>query len=159
VAVDHVAIGDLKAPAIAGYLARIMGLIFLGYLSSFVLHRDENNPLKLFQLGLATPAMLTGLINAGNVSRQTSMNIISQPAAVGFVLPVYAGSGPEPKLRTFSLPKENSADQFFRGLTGAKFDKVWFVITSKRDTLAEAEKEVQRINRSGRALHAEVYAP
>ena len=33
-------------------------------------HRSEVEPLKLFQLGIVAPAMITGMINASNVSNQ-----------------------------------------------------------------------------------------
>jgi hypothetical protein len=58
---------DEKTFEIGGYAFRVLALFAIGGLWAFF-HRTEVEPLKLFQLGIVAPAMITGMINASNVS-------------------------------------------------------------------------------------------
>lgn len=58
---------QITVPYLIGYIVRILILILYGSLIAFF-HRDENNPVKLFQLGVAFPAIVTILLSGVNSS-------------------------------------------------------------------------------------------
>lgn len=147
----------LTTIALVGYLIRVVILFYLGGLVAF-LHKDENSPLKLFELGIVAPALITGLINAANIDiPKTRAAPAAQPVgSINLVRPAYAQRPQEERVKTFSLPKENLAQQFLRGLTGSKSERTWFVIAGSHLKLKDAERQVQR-TRPG--FKAEVYAP
>jgi hypothetical protein len=64
---NYIADLDAKAFELAGYGFRVVALFALGGLWAYF-HRTEADPLKLFQLGIVAPAMITGMINASNLS-------------------------------------------------------------------------------------------
>ena len=142
--------------AVASYLIRVFALFAVGGLVGW-LHRKEIDPVKLFQLGIAAPALITAAINGGNVTlpnapidqnKQASWNVISQ---------AYAQTTPEQGLKHFSLPEETSTQMIYRGFFGALQKNVWFVIAGSHLTREAAEKQVGQISKSG--FSADVYAP
>ena len=143
-----------------GYVIRVVILFYLGGLVAF-LHKDETSPLKLFELGIVAPTLITGLINAGNIDiPKTGQAPGGQPvSSIHFVLPAYAQRPQEERVKTFSLPQGNLAQQFLRGLTGSKFERTWFVIVGSHLKLEDAERQVQQIQRTRPDFKAEVYAP
>ena len=81
VVLDHVVIGQwleqIRSDGsgfseVIGYSVRVGGLFLIGGLWAS-LHKSEFEPMKLFQLGIVAPAMITGLINAGNVDNARSL--------------------------------------------------------------------------------------
>ena len=44
--------------AFIGYVIRVIILFYLGGLVAF-LHKDENSPIKIFELGIIAPALIT----------------------------------------------------------------------------------------------------
>ena len=56
---------EITVPYLIGYVVRILILILYGSLIAFF-HRDEHNPVKLFQLGIAFPAIVTILLSGAN---------------------------------------------------------------------------------------------
>lgn len=66
---DYIFAIDERVFELFGYGFRVVALFVIGGLWAFF-HRTEVEPLKLFQLGVVAPAMITGMINASNVSRQ-----------------------------------------------------------------------------------------
>ena len=58
---------QITVPYLIGYIVRILILILYGSLIAFF-HRDENSPVKLFQLGVAFPAIVTILLSGVNSS-------------------------------------------------------------------------------------------
>lgn len=60
--------GDAQSYRLIGYGIRVVGLFILGGLwASF--HRSECEPLKLVQLGIVAPAIISGMISADNLDR------------------------------------------------------------------------------------------
>lgn len=145
--------------ALVGYLIRVVVLFYLGGLVAF-LHKDEHSPIKLFELGIAAPALITALLNAAHVDiPKATAQTTGLPAVSGILIaPAYAQtSGSEKK--TFSVPEESQTQQFFRGLTGSTPQNVWFVIVGSHPKLEDAKAEAEQITQSGKELKAEVYAP
>src|SRR5437763_9651002 len=56
-------LANIDLPGMLGYALRVFALLFCACVVIF-LNSDENKPAKIFQLGLAAPALLSGMINA-----------------------------------------------------------------------------------------------
>jgi hypothetical protein len=70
--------------AVVSYLIRVLALFSLGGLVGW-LHKTEHEPTKLFQLGIAAPALLTVAINGSNVSLPDKSVSLQSSASVGFI--------------------------------------------------------------------------
>ena len=146
---------DLTLLAVLSYLIRVLALFALGGIVGW-LHKTECDPVKLFQLGIAAPALITAAINGGQVT------IPEKPAdshrqSTGIVSVAYAQTAAEERVKTFSLPRETPAQQIYRGLFGATPKNVWFVIAGSHLTLQAAENQVAALHKRG--FPADVYAP
>lgn len=65
-----------------GYVLRVAGLFALGGVWAYA-HRSVAEPAKLLQLGVVAPAMITAMINAGNLREATADGAgAARPAAV-----------------------------------------------------------------------------
>jgi hypothetical protein len=109
---------DEETFKLVGYGFRVLALFAIGGLWAYF-HRSEVEPLKLFQLGIVAPAMITGMINASNVSSQATPGdsawldfpialISSAHAADGNTLPP---PPPPPN-------QQSPVDQFINGVFG-----------------------------------------
>jgi len=146
--------------ALIGYILRGLVLFFLGGVMAY-LHKDENNRLKIFELGIVAPALITALINAGNV-QVPKATVQKYGTATGSIISIpsaYAQPTEKEEIKTFSLPEETRAQQFWRGLTGSTPERVWFVIVGSHLKMEDAEEQAQQINQKNLGFTAEVYAP
>ncbi|MFX0135600.1 MAG: hypothetical protein ACFFDN_18285, partial [Candidatus Hodarchaeota archaeon] len=146
--------------AILGYSVRVIVLFFIGGLWAY-LHKEENNLLKIFQLGIVAPALITASINAGNVE---TPKVIAQNneifnAPYVFIPSAYAQPAEKEELKRFSPSKETLIQQFWRGLIGASSERVWFVVAGTHLKLEDAKKQAQEINQKEKDFKAEVYEP
>ena len=146
--------------AFLGYFMRVVILFYLGGLVAF-LHKDENSPMKIFELGIVAPALITAMLNAGHVSiiKAPPQTAETSAASFSFIPSVYALPPQEEEIKTFSLPKESSMQQIWRGLTSSSYKKVWFVIVGSHPELEDARNQAQQIDQRGEDFEAEVYAP
>ncbi|MBI5287187.1 MAG: SPOR domain-containing protein [Deltaproteobacteria bacterium] len=142
---------NLTFLAFLGYIIRVVILFYLGGLVAY-LHRDENSPVKLFELGIAAPALITALLNAGHVE------VSSKPIASILIPSVYAQTE---DVKRFSLPEETRTQQLWRGLTGSIStpQKAWSVIVGSHLKLEDAKRQAHLINQEDKGFKAEVYAP
>lgn len=144
-----------------GYIVRVVVLFYLGGLVTF-LHKDENSPIKLFELGIVAPALITGFLNASNIPDVPKTGGVTDgkpPSASLFVHPAYAQTTAKEKVRVFSPPQDTKLGEFWRGLTGAREERLWYVIAGSHRKLADAEKQAKQIREKGQGLEADVYAP
>ncbi len=128
------------------------------------LYKDETNQFKIFQLGLAAPALITALINAGNVPKtpvpypqqQSGISLMAEGIACAQA-PVRAAGG----TKTFSTGPSSAVEQFLQGLTGARPQNLWFVIAGSHLKLEDAEKQVQEIakDKNLKEFRPVIYAP
>jgi len=146
--------------AFIGYVIRVIILFYLGGLVAF-LHKDENSPIKIFELGIIAPALITAMLNAGHVPiiKPPTQTTETSVASVFFIPAVYAQPPQEEEIKEFSLPKENSIQQIWRGLTSSGYKKIWFVIIGSHPELEDARNQAQQINQIGEDFRADVYAP
>ncbi len=100
-----------------GYFIRVVILFYLGGIMAF-LHKNENNAVKLFELGIVAPALITAAMNAGNLPASTPR--ITSIASVY----VYAQTTAREDIKKPSIQKETEQEesaimQLLRGLTGS----------------------------------------
>lgn len=125
---------QITVPYLIGYIVRILILILYGSLIAFF-HRDENNPVKLFQLGVAFPAIVTILLSGVNSStglpQQINANKSVQTPTVSannvvttaykVVLAQYKPNVRviEPMVNEFDTGSDSPFIQFLQGFLGA----------------------------------------
>ena len=110
---DYISHIDQKTIELGGYGFRVLALFAIGGLWAFF-HRSEVEPLKLFQLGIVAPAMITGMINASNVSGQARPG---DSAWLGF--PALIASAHAQEVTPPPPPDQPSpVDQFIQGFLG-----------------------------------------
>lgn len=85
---------NLTTPNIIGIAIRYVILFIVGGVVAY-LHEDENKPFKLFELGIAAPALITSLITAQGVVANTSNSSSDQASSVNISLigSAHASSG------------------------------------------------------------------
>ncbi len=158
------------------YFLRVLTLFYLGGIVAF-LHRDEQDRLKLFELGIVAPALITALLNASYATQANKAQVSPAPEgkqshysapAVSFdiIATAYAGENPgqiaatpSNPLPTFSAPAETTSEQILRGFLGTTSGRVWFVVVGSYSSLDNARQYAAHINKSQKGLNAETYAP
>ena len=121
---------------VIGYLVRILILILYGSLIAFF-NRDEKNPVKLFQLGAAFPAIITIMLSVGKVP-PPSTTAAPKPTgrtAMGWlewVVPA-AQAQPGPTLalivpKEFCLAKDRPIEQFWKGFMGYRVEEQSYAV-------------------------------
>ncbi len=154
--------------AVLGYAIRVIILFYLGGITAF-LHKDETNPVKIFELGIVAPALVTALINAGQIdvpkAKPTNfMNPIGIPA---FGALVYAQPQDTTKsqdttrvaVKSFALPQETRIQQFWRGLLGINPRRTFYVIVGSHDKFSDAVNEVKKLESKTKAFRFDIYEP
>src|SRR5262245_53573172 len=65
--------------AALGYFIRVVTLFYLGGMFAW-LHKREDNPVKLFELGIVAPALVTGVLNgAAAKPARTALGLFGSP--------------------------------------------------------------------------------
>ena len=128
------------------------------------LNAEENNRTRVFQLGLAAPALITGLINGQNLRtlEESQQFVLPPQAAVLSIEAVYAAELElelEPQAKKFVIPEETKGEQILRGMTGARSDRVWFVVASREPDQRAATVAAARIRERFKGFSPEVYEP
>lgn len=147
---------NVTALAVASYVIRVLALFAVGGLVGW-LNRNEVDPVKLFQLGIAAPALITAGINGGRITLPDTPTQPASHTSWSVVSEAYAQNPPAGDVKQFSLPNETATQQIYRGLFGRVARNVWFVIAGSHVTKQAAERQAQEIRRRG--FSADVYAP
>ena len=144
---------------LAGYAVRALVLCYMGGMIAY-LYKDEKSPLKIFQLGLAAPALITAFINAHNVTQPVNAHESTERASIVVSLAYAQESRNDKAFKEFSV-EETKVEQFWRGLTGSAPINVWFVIAGSHLKLRDAETQVKKISgqRKMEGFKPEVYKP
>lgn len=148
---------SVTALSILSYLIRVLALFAIGGVVGW-LNRGERDPIKLFQLGIAAPALITAAMNGGRVSLPEAPAAPSQQVSWHILSEAYAQTNTA-TLKHFTMPEETSVQQIYRGFFGALPKNVWFVVAGSHTTQEAAEKQVRQIRDNYRNFTAEVYAP
>jgi hypothetical protein len=141
--------------AIISYAIRVLALFALGGLVGW-LHRKEIDAVKLFQLGIAAPALITAAINGGRITLPQTPAIHTSHSSWSIISEAVAQPASE-NIKQFSLPKETPSQQVVRGLFGTLPKNVWYVIAGSTTTKEEAERKAEEARKKG--FPADVYAP
>lgn len=158
-----------------GYAVRVVLLFCIGGMFAY-LHKTEHNALKLFELGIVAPALLTTMVNGFNAARTEAATPPPQQKAefpipnLDLVPSAYAEPNPTPtsvpstpqegneSIKIFLPPEETTTEQFLRGLFGSTSPRVWYVVVGPNSTLENARLQTAIINqRYSKGLSAEVY--
>jgi hypothetical protein len=159
IVVDRFALSSPTSLALIGYAVRVIVLVALGVLV-VARNLDEQSPSRLFLLGLAGPALITALLNGFNQRTLLRREPVAPVATAAFLaLPVLYASTPQQRARQFEIPKETGVEQIWRGLTGGRTDRAWFVIALREPTREAAEAASDLINRTVYGFRAEVFEP
>ncbi len=114
---DYAANIDEETFKLVGYGFRVLALFAIGGLWAYF-HRSEVEPLKLFQLGIVAPAMITGMINASNVSDQVRPE---DSAWLNFPISLISSAHAEETTQPPPAPQpdqQSPVDQFINGVLG-----------------------------------------
>jgi hypothetical protein len=144
---------NITVIVITGYLVRAIVLFFVG---GFIvsLYGDEQQRMKIFQLGLGAPAMIAGFLASSGPPNAPPV----QHAALITIVHAQTAANTD-ELKRFTLPAPTALDQFLQGLVGAAPKNVWFVIAGSFMSPDNAKAYAKKINDSFPGYHAEVYAP
>lgn len=156
-----------------GLLVKIFVFMFAGALIAYF-NSDETSPLKIFQLGLAAPALLTAYVNANNVQPHSSAPAplkasIGAPVAPGVPDSPQSPDKPSTSFLDSIFPVAYAAsnapiaekpsgflNQFWEGLTGIK-NRKYYVVVATEHSLESAKQRADEINRTKQGFHADAY--
>jgi len=165
-------INDLQTMDAIGLAVRCAVLIFIGALVGY-LHQDESEPFKVFQLGIAAPALLTTAINGYGVvgpnaalkemkaenthqHNNWSLQLISSAHATETRKNKYNYINSN----SFQEPKVSNFERFLRGLIGKRITTKgddWFVIVGSHTNAEKAKRQAAKLD--NKKFLAKVFQP
>lgn len=139
-----------------GYAVKVIILFYLGGLVAY-LHKNENSPVKIFELGIVAPALVTTLLNSANI--RVNQPVPKEHTRLLQVPPVMAQTNIQKSINTFQKPQESVIQQFWRGLTGIKAEPkyIWHVITEKEKNKNKAVLKAEKITKKDNGFKAVVF--
>lgn len=166
-------LSDMATMDAIGLGVRVLVLIFIGSMVGY-LHNSEQEPFKVFQLGIAAPALLTTAINgysvvgpAATLKEMKTTAYQSEPDRRFSLSLISTAHAEEPKLRgkfinrnAFKEPKISNMERFMRGLIGKRVNSKgddWFVITGSHRNYDKAREQILDINK--KKFAGKVYRP
>ncbi|WDE13768.1 hypothetical protein [Thalassomonas haliotis] len=151
-----------------GLVVRCIVLIFLGALVAY-LHKTENEPFKVFQLGLAAPALLATFIN-GSVANSENLPVsaLANQYSISLFPRAVAGNLPNPPPRVqyqnegmLKDAKVSGWSRFLRGFVGKKLQtsqqNSYFVIVGSHNTFKQAKAQAKSLAKKN--YQGKVYNP
>jgi hypothetical protein len=142
------------------YAVRLFALCAAACVVVF-LNSDEQRPVKLFQLGIMAPALLTSIINGAAISIKASgqgpqssavQTTVPQKSSLFFLVgSAFAQASPVPQPSAAAptdclLPAElSTTQQIFKGLIGLVPDNKWYVVVGSYGTLPAAVDDAAQI--------------
>jgi hypothetical protein len=152
---------------VLGYSLRVLTLFAIGGFITW-LHESEDQPFKLFEIGLGAPALLAGLITTKSIIPEQQKVSMAQPISISLAftplhsayahkvsIPVRDSAGVE----SFAVPKAEGADAFWQGFLGTPPKNIYYVIVGSHLKYEDAKKQAEQINAKFKQFNAEVYAP
>lgn len=128
---------SLNALNIFGIFIRYLVLFVIGGVVAY-LHEEEASTFKLFELGIAAPALLTSLISAqGIITDPNQDQSISFFDNISIISSAYAGT--EPKIAKKSYLKD-----VFQGITGQAYGNKNKSSQPKTKTIQKSKKPAEK---------------
>ncbi|SHI19640.1 SPOR domain-containing protein [Ferrimonas marina] len=162
----HSVFGGYKALDWVGLAVRCIILIFLGALVTFM-HKNETENFKLFQLGLAAPALLATYINGSPGNSQMLPSSADNGTTVSISLLPQAHADASERRQQYlnegmiREPQVSAYSRFLRGAFGKKIetsgDDKFFVIAGSHQARQSAENQVAALKEKG--FEATVFKP
>lgn len=156
------AFADFKLIKFAGYCFRVILLCALGAIVA-MLHKSEKSPVKMFELGMAAPALLTALLNASNVNanKDHSQAVSTALGNISWISSAYADEPIPVEVKPLAAPQSSATQQFFQGFLGSSPKNIWFVIAGTYTNEDNAKRAAQKINTEQgiKSIKAAVYTP
>jgi hypothetical protein len=129
------------------------------------LHKKETDRVKLFQFGIAAPALIIAFMNGNQIAVPRVGTSAPSKVAATFLLDVVASANAQSAslgvqnagIKQFSYPKESPTQQVLRGAFGVISKRLWFVICGSYPDAAQAQQSAQTVR--ARGFNADVYAP
>ncbi len=151
---------------IIGYSIRVFALFILGGFIAY-LHTDESKPFKLFEVGLAGPALLAGYITSSSLQNRVDATPNTDPSqrseisVLGFFLASATAQEPTQtnQLKTFKKSETSRYGDFWEGLTGRTQNKYWYVIIGSHLNYEKAKNQAYLMQRNYPDFNVSVYAP
>jgi len=139
---------------------RFFVLIFIGGMVGY-LHNQEEEPFKLFQLGIAAPALLTTAINGNSIANQTFMKEHAAESQYSFFIKsAHAAETDYRNISAFKKAKVSNTQLFLRGLIGTKLfsnDDDWHVVIGSYKTIKTAKTQVSIAK--NKKFKAKIFSP
>jgi hypothetical protein len=146
-----------------GYLIRVGVLFAIGGGMAYF-HKDERNALKLFEIGIVAPALITALMNGTTNIKNANARASNGPTVVtagltDFFIPTAYAQNDKQEIKRYTPPKEGLSTQLWRGISGSQDERVWFVVagTYHVSELQKARELVGSIAHSNSGYKAEIY--
>jgi hypothetical protein len=146
---------------VLGYLIRVGVLFAIGGGMAYF-HKDERNALKLFEIGIVAPALITALMNGTTNTKNTNARASNETTVVtasmtDFFIPTAYAQSDDPEVKKYTPPKEGLSTQLWRGISGSQDERVWFVVagTYRQGELQKARELRRNIGNSG--YKADIY--
>ena len=154
---------SISVLVVLGYLIRVAILFCIGGGMAYF-HKDEKSALKLFEIGIVAPALITALMNGTTNVKNTTVRASTEPAAatasvMDLIMPTAYAQGEQQEIKAYTLPEESVAAQLWKGLSGARSDRVWYVVagTYKSNELNKARELASRITKTSPPYKASIY--
>lgn len=137
--------GDLTTGNIVGFIVRYLVLFSIGGFVAY-LHSDENKPIKLFELGIAAPALLTSLITAQGLSAHEPATEPSVSWNFSIIRSAHAAEDQEKMAQPVMLAS-SFLDDVFKGASGMVYRKIKIPAQNRnRDEPAQAAGEAPPVS-------------
>ena len=156
-------LAGISGIVVMGYFIRVGILFSLGAGMAYF-HRSEKNALRLFELGIIAPALLTGVINGTSTPKDASLRASAEPAAAtasfdDWFIPTAFAKADEPEVKKYSRPEESVGAQLWQGLSGRQDERVWFVVagTFEINELQKARDLAYRIADNSPGYKPQIY--
>jgi len=150
---DFNVIPTLTRYDLLGYIVRPIVLLLIGGLVGYF-NKTERNMMKLFQLGIAAPALITASINAKPSSHTSAAGLTKPPAGVSALFPVAFAQTGQARMRiTAGSLNESPVEQFWRGLSssGIQLGPPDYQIAQYKLILSRLEQEWDNRQSDGKA--------
>jgi len=111
--------------ALLGYIIRVIVLFYLGGIVAY-LNKGVDDPIKVFQLGIVAPALITAFINGSNIEVKelhpsNALERHTDASWPGLSIIPLAYAQPEEEGPPLPHKEEGRLEQFLRGLLGRPF--------------------------------------